>query len=334
MSRQIFARRRAFTLIELLVVISIISVLIALLLPAVQRVRESANRTQCLNNLKQIGLALQNYESVNQAFPPAYKFISGGGPTTPPPVPGSVKAVDSNFWLLLTLGIPYKGLDTAPGWGWGAYLLPHLEQTSLEQQIDYTEHMDIDKYLALRTTRVKIYECPSDYGAGVFTVLNEFNTALADAYTNSYAACLGAGADVGEQADNGTGVFFRNSKVRFAEITDGSSNTFAIGERAAMFCKTPWAGAVKFGSARTTDGAPVYFAAVEEAPTQVMARTGKNPLLDPYSSPYDFFSAHPQVVNFLFCDGSVRGLTTSVSTTTLGALATRAGGETLGADAQ
>jgi prepilin-type N-terminal cleavage/methylation domain-containing protein/prepilin-type processing-associated H-X9-DG protein len=322
-------RAQGFTLIELLVVIAIISVLIALLLPAVQRVRESAAQTQCLNNLRQIGLALHSYESQHQAFPPAFSWISG----TPQDVKGAAdKAVDGNFWLLLTLGIPYKGLDTAPGWGWGAYLLPHIEQTPLASQIDYKQDMAGAKYEALRKTRVSIYVCPSDPGVGVFTVFNEFNSPLVDAYTNSYAACLGAGADVGEQADNGSGVFFRNSAIRPVDVLDGTSQTLAIGERAAYFCKTPWAGAVSFGSARTTEGAPVYLAAVEEAPTQVMCRTGKLQLKDPYSTPYDFFSAHPQCVNFLFCDGSARRLNMTVTTATLAALATRLGQEAIVGD--
>jgi prepilin-type processing-associated H-X9-DG protein len=84
---------------------------------------------------------------------------------------------------------------------------------------------------------------------------------------------------------------------------------------------------VSRGSIRTTDGAPVYLAAIEEAPTQVLARVGSLALKDPYSTPYDFFSAHPHHVNFLFCDGSVRTLATSTSVNTLRALATRSGGE-------
>lgn len=317
--------RQGFTLIELLVVISIISVLIALLLPAVQRVRESANRTQCLNNLKQIGLALHSFEGTNKGFPPAYLFISGTSTGSP------WKIIDSMWWIW-SGDAAYQGIDTAPGWGWGAFLLPHLEQEALERQITYKDHIESRKYLDLRVTRVAIYECPSDSETGVYTVMNEFNTGICDAYTNSYTACYGANGSPGEQAESGNGVFYRNSKTRFADIMDGTSNTLAIGERAAMFVKSPWVGAVTLGSTRTTPGAPVYLAGVEESPTQVMAHMAQLPLLDPYSSPYHFYSGHRQCVNFVFADGSARSLLPSVPPATLRALATRAGEEPIAAD--
>src|ERR1700756_2683862 len=112
--------RRAFTLIEQLVVIAITAVLIALLLPAVQKAREAANRVVCQNNLKQIGLALHMYHDNFGHFPPGYIWRPG--------IPGSDPVMCPN-----QLGDP---TDTAPGWGWAALLLPYLEQDNLRRQGD------------------------------------------------------------------------------------------------------------------------------------------------------------------------------------------------------
>jgi prepilin-type N-terminal cleavage/methylation domain-containing protein len=293
-----------FTLIELLVVIAIIAILIGLLVPAVQQVREAANRTQCGNNLKQIGLALHNYHGVYKRFPSGYLCQPQANP---------------NY--------------TAPGWGWAAQLLPYLEQGNLYRQINFNLPVEDPSHRGIRTTVLPLFVCPSDSGTGVYTVTSDANTPLADVATNSYAACHGTGPDIEEELDDFNGMFSRNSRIRIADVTDGTSNTIALGERACLFARSPWAGAVSFGTTRVTPGAPAGNPnAVDEAPTQVLGHIAVHTLNDPNADPEDFFSPHPGVGLFLFADGSVRPLYTSVRLSVLQALATRAGGEVVNPD--
>jgi prepilin-type N-terminal cleavage/methylation domain-containing protein len=128
-------RRRwpAFTLIELLVVIAIIAILVALLLPAVQQAREAARRTQCKNNLKQLGLALHNYHDQHLVLPPGYV---------------------SDYTS--------AGTDTGPGWGWAAMMLPQMDQAPLYQTIDFSVGIESPKHATVRLIVPALMLCPSD----------------------------------------------------------------------------------------------------------------------------------------------------------------------------
>lgn len=299
------SRRFGFTLIELLVVIAIIAVLIGLLIPAVQKVREAANRASCLNNLHQIGVALHSYHTDQNSFPSGYLCQQA--------------QTDPNI--------------TSPGWGWAALLLPYVEGNNLAQQINFNLPVEHPSNLAVRTTIMKLFVCPSDRSTGLFTIYDKNNAALAQAATNSYAACHGTGVDIDEELDDFTGLFSRNSRVRIGDVTDGTSTTIAIGERGSLFTQTPWAGAVSLGTTRITPGAQTSnLNAVEESPTQVLSHVAVHTLNDPNADPEDFFTPHQAIANILFADGSVRPLRSGLNLSVLQALATRDGGEVVNAN--
>src|SRR5262245_39326625 len=181
-------RLRGFTLIELLVVIAIIAILIALLLPAVQSAREAARRIQCVNNLKQVGVALHNYHDALGAFPMGY----------------AARSVYRN-----------GATDTAPGWAWAAMILPQLEQAPLFDAINFRLAVErADNATAVRSM-LTTYLCPSDPTSGPFPVADAAGNELAMMAPSSYAACVGGDeTDVAGGIRNdglGRGVMFRNS---------------------------------------------------------------------------------------------------------------------------
>jgi len=313
------APRRGFTLIELLVVVAIIAVLIGLLLPAVQKVRSAAARIQCANQMKQIGLACHTYHDTNDKLPPGYTFVDDG--TGPPPLPTPAFDRTPPDLFLENVG---------PGWGWAAYLLPYLEQGNLFRQIDLAKTTHSPSNMAVRETPIGVYVCPADRETGLYKVMSPLHKHVVNGQTISYAANYGAEGLINAQPDKGTGLFFRNSGVRFGDVADGLSQTIAVGERASLFARTPWVGAITNGTVRTTPNAPVYVAAALAAQAMPMARVGRKPLNDPYSEPYDFFSPHHGLIQFVFGDGSVRAVSFGVDIYTVQKLATRAAGDVPG----
>ena len=312
-------RRSAFTLIELLVVIAIIAVLIGLLLPAVQKVREAANRAKCANNLKQIGLALQTYHDTFDGFPPSFVWkgpgSTTGGPSRRIDRPPPTVFVADPIW---------------PGWGWAAYLLPYVEQDALYRKIDFAAPVVGPQTDDVRTVPLTVYTCPSDTEVGVYMSRDPFGAKAAMVATNSYAACYGAGGLMASEPQNGNGLFSRNSKTHITrDIPDGTSNTLAVAERPALFAQAPWAGVVDTAAIMTTPGAPVYRSAVYPATVMVTARVGNKSLNDPWAEPDDFFTPHTGAMTALYADGSVRLVRVGVAIDVFQAIATRAGGEVL-----
>jgi prepilin-type N-terminal cleavage/methylation domain-containing protein/prepilin-type processing-associated H-X9-DG protein len=340
MIRRRGAGPEGFTLIELLVVSAILATLVALVLPAVQNVRDVANRIGCQNNLKQIGLALHAYHDAQGTLPAGYLYDKSL--TYRPPQsrkgPALGRYSDRDFVppelfpptvpCIFDRPPPLSYFDTnQPGWGWAALLLPYVEQKNLADKIDWQVQTDGPSHREVRLTRRRLYTCPSDFETGVFLVRTVKNRPLAEAATNSYAACYGQGGEIALHPDLGNGLFGRGSHVRFRDIFDGLSNTLAVGERASLFVQAPWVGVLGAGTVRTTPGAPVFISSVYPASTMPLARVKLKPLNDPFSEPFDFFSPHPRAAHFLFADGSVHPIRTNVSMAVLGALATKDGGK-------
>jgi len=324
---QLINLRRGFTLIELLVVIAIIAVLIALLLPAVQAAREAARRIQCVNNLKQLGLALHNYHDALGAFPMGYaatgRFINGA-------------------------------TDTAPGWGWGTMILSQLEQGPLFNAVNFGLPVEAPQNTTVIRSMITTYLCPSDLTNGPFQVSDASGNVLATAAPSSYAASVGGNetyTDTGINKDGlGTGIFFRNSRIRLADIIDGTSQTIAVVERAWSKANGVWAGAVTNGTIRrgSQNNCPATGALFYPAATLVQAHCHLiNTNSDPDGGLDDCSSLHPGGANFLFTDGSVHFLKNILgdagtrpdgttiyypSDVAFQALATRAGGEVISAD--
>jgi len=321
-------RCKAFTLVELMVVLAVIGILVSLTLPAIQAARESARKTHCRNNLRQIAVALQIYHDTHGTLPSGYIFsppkstppITSSAPSSPSASAYESRRFDAPPPLPLIL-------PNGPGWGWAALLLPFYEQSALSKSIDFHLAVEDVSNADARESMIPTLVCPSDTVTGVFQVWNELNGPLARAASNSYAACFGSRGLMNTDPDTGNGLFQRNSRICYKDVPDGLSQTLAIGERAGWFARTPWAGVMTGGTVRTTPGAPVYTAIIELSPAMVMARIGNRTLNSPLSEPYDFFSPHADIVFFVFADGSVQGLTSSTDLEVLHALATRDNGD-------
>lgn len=276
--REATVRRRTggFTLVELLVVIAIIGILIALLLPAVQAAREAARRAQCTNNLKQIGIALHNYHDTLNTFPPGFLLIQ------------------AENWC---------------GWGWAVFLMPYVENQGLYDRLDPNRRslIQVKNHAAdqkLLQTVIPGMRCPSDTSPD----LNSNAVRQVDGYTVATANYIGHRGFFSRNNGNtiNQGVLQGNVSVKMREITDGTSNTFAGGERAEPHMAATWCGPGR-GNAPGNDGGEVTGSIWTKlnVPT-----TGQQTRA--------FSSRHPGGANFVFCDGSVRFISETVPFDTRG----------------
>ncbi len=311
-SNAVARERRAFTLIELLVVIAIIAGLIALLIPAVQSAREAARRAQCLNNMKQIGLALHNYHGSLGAFPSGY-----------------VSSTQAN--------LPAGG-DTGTGWGWGAMILSSLEQSPISSALNFSLFTTDPGSQTIRQTRLSVFLCPSNTGGSSFLTINNGsgNTLVNDLASGQYVAVAGQW-EPEEYAFLDNGIFYRNSKISLRDITDGSSTTLMAGERSQNVANASWVGMIPTGKSCNNPAWSVHDC--EATCVLVLGHTGPSPE-EPWvdvpnnakSGVDDFHSLHPGGCNFLFGDGSIRFVKATINAQVFSQLATRAGGEVVGSD--
>jgi prepilin-type processing-associated H-X9-DG protein len=261
-----------------LVVIAIIAILIGLLLPAVQKVREAANRTKCQNNLHQMVIGMHNYEVANGVWPPAYRNAD-----TP-----------QNFQI-------------RPGWGWGAFILPYIEQAPLHQSlnVDYSifgNGANPAPPTPLTQTVIKIYRCPSDPAPDINSFRNDHGMSNYRAVRGTYGNpnqpsplppfIFNTNEDLG-------GVLYQNSKTRMVDITDGTSNTLAVGECIFDEPSAKWA-ALWSGMIGIYQGGIMISCVmwhIDEYQSSVTING---------SAPQAFGSRHAGGAYFAFCDGSVR----------------------------
>jgi prepilin-type processing-associated H-X9-DG protein/prepilin-type N-terminal cleavage/methylation domain-containing protein len=325
-------RRVGFTLVELLVVIAIIGVLVALLLPAVQAAREAARRTQCVNNLKQIGIAMHNHHDTHRVFPP-----------------GSEWKVHPDYPTIAAMLFR---------WSSHARITPFIEQYAIYQGLD----MDMPLYGHDGTTNVTgfgvhpdnqqavaqmvaTFLCPSDRGRQLDPAFGSIN----------YMACYGSGAANGATSD-ADGVLFTNSRMRFADILDGTSNTAMFSESligpGGDFQNPPFDNPLELvlwvsggGPTRPSEAgcaSPAFAFATrgERWVDGAALYSGYNHWYGPNADQPDCMgrsgiwkaarSRHPGGVNVLFCDGSVRFVGETIELATWRALGSRNGGEVVG----
>jgi prepilin-type N-terminal cleavage/methylation domain-containing protein/prepilin-type processing-associated H-X9-DG protein len=296
---------RAFTLIELLVVIAIIAILIGLLLPAVQKVREAAARMSCTNNLKQIALAAHNYHDANGVLPVNTQRYGFGA------------------WN-------WSAQQRQNSWSWLARLLPYIEQDNL-YRLGNIPNNTFGQDLAVLATPVKTFFCPSDNAQSLVTMTERINLEGGRIALTNYKGVSGSNWCWGDWFNRGPtgncnglnfgdGIFYRDDwkkPRRLTDITDGTSNTFMVGEDVPEkngHCSWPYSnhavGTCGIGpNSKRSNGA---------------AYSSRD-----WPNVYSFRSRHPGGLQFAYADGSVHFISDSIPLTVYRALATVSGGEVI-----
>jgi prepilin-type N-terminal cleavage/methylation domain-containing protein/prepilin-type processing-associated H-X9-DG protein len=291
-------KRRGFTLIELLVVLAIIAVLIGLLLSAVQKVRAAADRMQCANNLKQLGLALHNYHGVYGTFPP-----------------GQVVA-------------PYVRWNV--NHGWAPFILPYIEEQPLQSAYHWDKKLADPSNQNVVAHPLRIFQCPSAPEQDRYYYGGPFVAYGGKAACGDYAPTWGVDPVLAGAGAN-WGVLVPNCMTRLIDITDGTSSTIVLTEDAGR--SRQW----RVGSSgpdQTIDGGPWagFWTGIVLEGSSADGAVRPGPCALNCTNDHEVYSFHSGGANAVFADGSVRFLPQGISIRTLAALITRAGGEVESAD--
>lgn len=332
--RHLWRKSRGFTLIELLVVIAIIAVLIALLLPAVQQAREAARRSQCKNNMKQLGLALQNYHDVFNAFPVCYFDTSTG------------------------LGGPIQGRSTS----WMVGILPFIDQGPLYNTINMSYGLTTDPRCNYPTVNpptspsnawaatqpISVFKCPTDTSPDKLTGRSDGGGPAAMGVT-SYKACAGSNWGWGtwqsgttgvyaqtrwgasnNGLDRGNGFLFRGwsfpYSTKMKDVSDGTSNSFAMGEAIPNYSQWNWWWLHNATTATTS--IPLNAPPQCGGAAGLSRDAGLRACAGDWPNNYSFMSQHTGGAHFSMVDGSTTFISQNIDYNVYRNLATISGGET------
>lgn len=350
--------RPAFTLVELLVVVAIVGTLTGMLLPAVQQVREAARRTACSNNLRQLGLALHNHHGTFGHFPSGYL----SHPTSTGTVPTGV-VIDPSTW------------DAGPGWGWAAQLLPYVEANPLHDALEFQLPIWETANRESVAIELPMMLCPSASGnIGNVTIVDEAGvgyspdggpplslgrsnyvashgqescwgecgaaltgTVFTDIYSSTTTE-ITINGDVSRVAD---GPFYRNSRTRLRDVTDGTSQTIFLGEHSSRLSDKCWAGVIpgafvhpRFSSPENGPDAAATLVLVHAGPSGGELDITGFPIVHPVNFPTyhvgQMYSEHPGGGNVVMGDGSVSFVSEAVNLLTFAEMSSMNEGEIVG----